>query len=174
MKNYTLLFTSLIIITACGGGGGSDGSGSGYTPPTNNPPSITNTNMSISVVENQTSAFTVNASDPDGDNLTYTKSGDDANIFTISNQGVVTFNAEPDFENPSDLDTNNIYKITVTVSDGSANASANFEVTVTNDTGDDVTTDNYDGNYVLSGPIQSADLCFVEDIETLCLSLIHI
>ena len=104
MKNYTLLFISLIIITACGGGGGgSDGSGSGYSPPTNNPPSITNTNMSISVVENQTSAFTVNASDPDGDNLTYTISGDDANIFTISNQGVVTFNAEPDFENPKEV-----------------------------------------------------------------------
>ena len=170
MKNYILVFISLIIISACGGGGGggSDGSGSGYTPPTNNPPSITNTNMSISVVENQTSAFTVNASDPDGDNLTFSVSGDDANIFTISNQGVVTFNTEPDFENPSDLDTNNIYKITVTVSDGSANASANFEVTVTNDTEDDVTTDNYDGNYVLSGPIQSSDICFVEDIETLC------
>ena len=169
MKNYTLVFISLITLAACGGGGGgSDAPGSGYTTPTNNPPSITNTNMNISVVENQTSAFTVNATDPNGDTLSYSLSGDDASLFSISNQGVVTFNTAPDFENPSDGDTDNVYKITVTVSDGSLNATANFEVTVTNDTSDDTTTENYDGTLVLSGPIQSADICFVENITTPC------
>ena len=170
MKNYTLVFISLITLAACGGGGGggSDAPGSGYTSPTNNPPSITNTNMNISVVENQTSAFTVNATDPNGDTLTYSLSGDDASLLSISNQGVVTFNTAPDFENPSDGDTDNVYKITVTVSDGSLNANANFEITVTNDTSDDITTENYDGTLVLSGPIQSADICFVENITTPC------
>ena len=170
MKNYTLVFISLIMIAACGGGGGggSDAPGSGYTTPTNNTPSITNTNMNISVVENQTSAFTVNATDPNGDTLTYSLSGDDASLLSISNQGVVTFNTAPDFENPSDGDTDNVYKITVTVSDGSLNANANFEITVTNDTSDDITTENYDGTLVLSGPIQSADICFVENITTPC------
>jgi len=170
MKNYTLVFISLITIAACGGGGGggSDAPGSGYTTPTNNPPSITNTNMNISVVENQTSAFTVNATDPNGDTLTYSLSGDDASLLSISNQGVVTFNTAPDFENPSDGDTDNVYKITVTVSDGSLSATANFEVTVTNDTSDDTTTENYDGTLVLSGPIQSADICFVENITIPC------
>ena len=170
MKNYTLVFISLITLAACGGGGGggSDAPGSGYTTPTNNPPSITNTNMNISVVENQTSAFTVNATDPNGDTLTYSLSGDDASLLSISNQGVVTFNTAPDFENPSDGDTDNVYKITVTVSDGSLNAIANFEITVTNDTSDDITTENYDGTLVLSGPIQSADICFVENITIPC------
>ena len=170
MKNYTLVFISLITLAACGGGGGggSDAPGSGYTTPTNNPPSITNTNMNISVVENQTSAFTVNATDPNGDTLTYSLSGDDASLLSISNQGVVTFNTAPDFENPSDGDTDNVYKITVTVSDGSLNANANFEITVTNDTSDDITTENYDGTLVLSGPIQSADICFVENITIPC------
>ena len=170
MKHYTLAFISLIIITACGGGGGggSDGSGSGYTTPTNNPPSITNTNMNISVVENQTSAFTVNATDPNGDTLTYSLSGDDASLLSISNQGVVTFKTAPDFENPSDGDVDNVYKITVTVSDGSLNATANFEITVTNDTSDDITSENYDGTLVLSGPIQSADICFVGNITIPC------
>ena len=170
MKNYTLVFISLIIVAACGGGGGggSDAPGSGYTTPTNNPPSITNTNMNISVVENQTSAFTVNATDPNGDTLTYSLNGDDASLLSISNQGVVTFNTAPDFENPSDGDTDNVYKITVTVSDGSLNATANFEITVTNDTSDDITTENYDGTLVLSGPIQSADICFVENITIPC------
>ena len=170
MKNYTLVFISLITLAACGGGGGggSDAPGSGYTTPTNNPPSITNTNMNISVVENQTSAFTVNATDPNGDTLTYSLSGDDASLLSISNQGVVTFNTAPDFENPSDADTDSVYKITVTVSDGSLSATANFEITVTNDTSDDITTENYDGTLVLSGPIQSADICFVENITIPC------
>ena len=170
MKNYTLVFISLIIIAACGGGGGggSDASGSGYTTPTNNPPSISNTIMNISVVENQTSAFTVNATDPNGDTLSYSLSGDDASLLSISSQGVVTFNTAPDFENPSDGDTDNVYKITVTVSDGSLSATANFEITVTNDTSDDITTENYDGTLVLSGPIQSADICFVENITIPC------
>ena len=169
MKNYTLVFISLITLAACGGGGGgSDAPGSGYTTPTNNPPAITNTNMNISVVENQTSAFTVNATDPNGDTLTYSLSGDDASLLSISNQGVVTFNTAPDFENPSDGNTDNVYKITVTVSDGSLSATANFEITVTNDTSDDITTENYDGTLVLSGPIQSADICFVENITIPC------
>ena len=169
MKNYTLVIISLIIIAACGGGGGgSDSPGSGYTTPTNNPPSITNTNMNISVVENQTAAFTVNATDPNGDTLTYSLSGDDASLLTITNQGVVTFIAAPDFEDPSDSDTNNVYKITVTVTDGSLSANANFEITVTNDTSDDVTTSNYDGTLVMSGPIQSATICLVESLSTSC------
>jgi hypothetical protein len=169
MKNYTLVFISLIIIAACGGGGGgSDSSGSGYTTPTNNPPVITNTNMNISVVENQTTAFTVNATDPNGDTLIYSLSGDDASLLTITNQGVVTFITAPDFENPSDSDTNNVYKITVTVTDGNLSANANFEITVTNDTSDDVTTSNYDGTLVMSGPIQSATICLVESLSTSC------
>ena len=169
MKNYTLVIISLIIIAACGGGGGgSDSPGSGYTTPTNNPPSITNTNMNISVVENQTAAFTVNATDPNGDTLTYSLSGDDASLLTITNQGVVTFITAPDFEDPSDSDTNNVYKITVTVTDGSLSANANFEITVTNDTSDDVTTSNYDGTLVMSGPIQSATICLVESLSTSC------
>ena len=157
------------MIAACGGGGGggSDAPGSGYTTPTNNPPSITNTNMSVSVVENQTTAFTVDATDSNGDTLSYSLSGDDASLLSISNQGVVTFNTAPDFENPSDSDTNNVYKITVTVSDGSLNANANFEITVTNDISDDPTSTEYDGTYIGAGPIQGATIC-IEVAEHTC------
>ena len=174
---YYILLTSIIFITSCGGGGGgssSDGNnyGSGnnnYGSGNNNSaPTINNTITNISVQENQTSAMTVNASDPNGDALTYSLTGDDSNLFSVTNQGVVTFNTSPDFENPSDADTNNVYKITANVSDGSLSASANFEITVTNDTSDDVTTDNYDGTFVLSGPMQSADICFVENISIAC------
>ena len=170
MKNKIAYLTVLSILTACGGGGGGGSStpDNGYTAPTNRPPSISNTIMNISVLENQTSAFTVNATDPDGDTLTFSISGDDADLMRISMEGIVTFANAPDFENPSDADSNNVYKITANVSDGSLSATANFEITVTNDTSDDVTTENYDGTYVLSGPMQSANICFVNNITISC------
>ena len=170
MKNKIASLTVLTILTACGGGGGGGSStpDNGYTAPTNRPPSISNTIMNISVLENQTSAFTVNATDPDGDTLAFSISGDDADLMRISMEGIVTFANAPDFENPSDADSNNVYKITANVSDGSLSATANFEITVTNDTSDDVTTENYDGTYVLSGPMQSANICFVNNITISC------
>ena len=168
LKTLFSLIISIALITACGGGGGgSSDSGGGYGN-TNSPPNITNTNTNISVQENQTSAFTVSASDPDGDTLTYSISGNDVSQFTISSSGVVEFVNAPDFENPSDVNSDNIYEVTVTVSDSSLTDTANFMVTVTNDTSDDVTTDNYDGNLVMSGPIQSADICYVASISDMC------
>ena len=165
-KNYflTSLFLSTILISCGGGGGGGGGesngySGGGYGEPTNAAPTINNTDMNISVQENQTSAFTVNASDSNGDTLAYSLSGDDSSLLSISTAGLVTFNTAPDYEDPSDADTNNIYKITASVSDGSLNATKNFEVTVTNDTADDVTTSNFDGVLIRDGYIQSATVC---------------
>ena len=162
-KNYFLtpLFLSTILVS-CGGGGGGESNGSsggGYGTPTNAAPTINNTDMNISVQENQTSAFTVNASDSNGDTLAYSLSGDDSSLLSISTAGLVTFNTAPDYEDPSDADTNNIYKITASVSDGSLNATKNFEVTVTNDTADDVTTSNFDGVLIRDGYIQSATVC---------------
>jgi len=165
-KNYflTSLFLSTILVSCGGGGGGGGGesngySGGGYGEPTNAAPTINNTDMNISVQENQTSAFTVNASDSNGDTLTYSLSGDDSSLLSISTAGLVTFNTAPDYEDPSDADINNIYKITASVSDGSLSASKNFEVTVTNDTSDDITTNNFDGVLIRDGYIQSATVC---------------
>jgi len=153
----------LIILTACGGGGGGGGSssgggGDGYNP--NNAPVIDSSTTTYSVLENQTSAFTVSASDADGDTLTYSvSSGDDSALMSINSSGVVTFISSPDFESPSDANTDNNYQITVTVSDGSLTDSENFTVTVTNDTSDDVTTTNFDGVLIRDGYIQSATVC---------------
>ena len=138
------------------GGGSSDGGG--YSP--NNPPIIDGSTTSFSVLENQTAAFTVQASDADGDTLTYTISGgDDASLFNISSTGVVTFITAPDFEIPGDMNADNNYQLAVTVSDGSASDTESFTVTVTNDTSDDVTTSNFDGVLIRDGYIQSATVC---------------
>ena len=154
-----------VILAACGGGGGGsggyggggdDGYGGG-----NNAPSFTNSTTSYSALENQTGAFTATASDSDGDALTFSISaGADADIFTIgSSSGDVTFISAPDFEIPGDASSDNVYELTVRVSDGTAAAVQAFTVTVTNDTSDDPVTSNYDGVLIRDGYIQSATVC---------------
>jgi len=161
-----LVVIATVTIAACGGGGGGGGGdygggggggGGGYG---NNPPTITNSTSMYSVLENQTGAFLVTATDPDGDTITFSiTSGADASLFSINTTGSVTFNTAPDFEIPGDANTDNTYELTVTASDGTASDSQSFSVTVTNDTSDDPTTSNYDGVLIRDGYIQSATVC---------------
>ena len=164
-KNVAIA-TFTLALAACGGGGGGGGGGyggggdDGYGGG-NNAPSFTNSTTSYSALENQTGAFTATATDSDGDPLTFSISaGADADIFTIgSSSGDVTFTSAPDFEIPSDANSDNVYELTVRVSDGTAAAVQAFTVTVTNDTSDDPVTSNYDGVLIRDGYIQSAIVC---------------
>ena len=162
VNSVYVTFFSILFIAGCGGGGGGGG-GDDYSPtPTtnlNSPPAIENSVFNVSVEENQVSAFTIQAFDSDGDTLTYSLTGTDSSLMSVASNGVVTFNTAPDFENPSDSNTDNVYEVTATVSDGSLSDSKNFMVRVTNDTSDDVTTANYDGVYIGPGPIQGATVC---------------
>lgn len=76
--------------------------------------------------------YTAAATDPEGDTVTYTLSGDDAGQFSIdANTGEVSFVSAPDFENPGDADGDNDYQITVTASDGTNSSSQDVTITVT-------------------------------------------
>jgi hypothetical protein len=103
----------------------------------NTAPTITNTTLNISVQENQTSTFSFTANDSNGDSLPFSSSGDDYSLMSITDAGVINFNAAPDFEVPSDANTGNVYMIVAAVSDGSLSDSKTFQVTVTNNTSDD-------------------------------------
>ncbi|MDC0079562.1 hypothetical protein OAJ62_01165 [Pseudomonadota bacterium] len=145
-RKQKLTLLGLIFLAGCGGGGGGGGGdggtsgGGGYgTAPSNATPTINNSTSSYSVAENQTSGFTVSATDSDGDTLTYSITGEDSSAFTVNSSGVVSFNTAPDFETPSDTNSDNIYSISISVSDGTASASTTFTITVTNDTSDDNT-----------------------------------
>jgi len=150
---------SIFLIASCGGGGGGGGgdtSGGGYGT-TNRAPTITNAAMNVSVQENQTAAFTVTASDPDGDTLTYSISGTDSALFDITSAGgVITFKAAPDFEVPADENADNVYMVVAQVSDGSLSASGNFTVAVTNDTSDDRVDSAWDGTIIKDGKYSPA------------------
>ena len=88
----------------------------------------------LSVGENQTVAYTAQATDADGDDLSYTLSGTDAALFMIdATTGEVSFIEAPDFEAPGDADGDNVYDIIVTASDGTNSTDQTVAITVTNE-----------------------------------------
>ena len=77
--------------------------------------------LSLNVLEGtttQTPIAKIVASDADGDSLSYSLSGADAADFSINANGLLRFISAPDFDSPADSDTDNVYNIVVTVSDG--------------------------------------------------------
>ena len=64
---------------------------------------------------------------------TWSLSGDDMAAFAISNGGMLTFNAVPDFEAPADADTDNTYEVTVNAQVGTEALTLAVTVAVTNE-----------------------------------------
>ena len=89
---------------------------------------------SISIAENTTAVTTVTATDADGTAvITYSISGGaDAAKFQIgSSSGVLSFVTAPDFEIPTDANTDNAYVVIVQASDGTNTDTQTITVTVT-------------------------------------------
>lgn len=84
---------------------------------TNDLPAV---NTRISVPENTTGAvYTVIGDDPDGDPLTLRLGGTDAALFNLNTTtGELSFKTAPDFEAPADAGADNVYNVSITVSDG--------------------------------------------------------
>ena len=102
------------------------GIGPGSTPPS---PGVVGGRASVSVQEGTTAVGTYTA--PTAiTNATWNLSGTDAGDFSISNGGALSFRTAPDFENPADSDTDNVYQVTVVASNGGG-TSATLAVTVT-------------------------------------------
>ena len=134
-----LVFLS-ISLAACSGGDGS-----------NSAPEITDPGALI-LLEGASSVASISASDPDNNSLSFSiSSGDDQALFSISSSGVLSFSAAPDFESPSDADSNNIYDLTVQVSDGTLTDTQSISITV---------TDAFEGR-VVDAPISGA-LVFID------------
>ncbi|MDF1815972.1 MAG: cadherin domain-containing protein [Verrucomicrobiales bacterium] len=98
-----------------------------------NSPVITS-ESTADVVEGTTTVTTVVATDADNDPVTYSLSGGaDQEDFSIDeNTGELTFNSTPDFDSPADADSNNIYEVEVTATDGSNTNLQTITVTVIN------------------------------------------
>lgn len=107
--------------------------GAGNTAPPNTPPTFTNvpSNGVFCVNENTKLVVDLNASDKDGDALTFKiVGGQDAAAFEIdAKTGELIFKTAPDYEKPTDSDKNNSYKVIVSVEDGKGGVT-NKELTV--------------------------------------------
>ena len=66
--------------------------------------------------------------------------GDDASLFTLNAQHQLQFKAISDYENPTDLDANNIYNIIITADDGTYPRTENVTIEVTDAPNAHVTT----------------------------------
>ena len=107
----------------------------------NTPPSF-NIPSTLSISEGSLLVIDIVASDTEGHSLTYSIAsqapGNDASFMTVSATadgygiytGVLSFNSAPDYESPGDYNTDNIYNITVSVSDGFDTASQDLGVVV--------------------------------------------
>ena len=104
--------------------------------------SVENTNEGLSFTspaafgtsENGVAVATVSANDLDGDTVTYSIAGGaDAAHFTVDTlTGALSFVSAPDFEAPGDANSDNIYSVVVSASDGSLTATSAIAVTVGN------------------------------------------
>jgi hypothetical protein len=89
---------------------------------------------SVNVAENTSAVTTVTSTDVDaGATKTFSIVGgaDSAKFSINSSTGVLTFQSAPNFESPTDAGGNNVYDVTVQVSDGSLTDTQAIAVTVT-------------------------------------------
>ena len=100
----------------------------------NEEPDLTSPPTTLSKPENSTAVHEYGATDVDAmTTFTWSVSGADSNKFDISSTGVLTFSNAPDFEAPTDANTDNEYVVTVRVTDnGNLHDQATLRVTVTN------------------------------------------
>ena len=113
----------------------------------NSPPSITHgagkDRTRVQVRENQSFVAIITTMDADGDELFFdVKGGLDLAKFKISQTtGSLSFIKAPDYENPADGNLDNIYEVTIVVSDGEDQDEQTIEVEILDDSGEDSDND---------------------------------
>lgn len=126
LKWISVGFGVVAMTAACSSGDG------GAPPPANRAPVITSP-ATLSVAERTADAgYTIRATDPDGDTITFALAGGaDAGEFHLEPGGVVAFNVIPNFEAPTDANRDNVYEIIVSASDGRLTVTLAVRITVT-------------------------------------------
>ena len=122
----------------------------------NTAPAFSDAAVSFDVAENTDVVYKAQATDVDGQPLSYALSGDDAALFNIDSDGNVTFVSAPDYEAPGSLAGTNSYSFTVTADDGTDTATQAVTVNV---------TDVYD-NAIPTFDFGSVSEKVVENIDT--------
>ena len=82
------------------------------------------------VPENTATVASYTANAPDGTAVTWSLRGADKDLFTIA-EGELSFLTAPDYENPTDADSDNVYELTVEAATNGETAGVDVRVTVT-------------------------------------------
>jgi hypothetical protein len=113
--------TVMAVLLAGCGGGGSGGSADTKAP-------VFTSDAAAEVAENTTAVLMVTTDDADA---VLSLSGTDAALFALGGN-TLSFKTAPDYEQPHDSDTDNVYELTVTATDNAGNAAHQaLSVTVT-------------------------------------------
>ena len=99
---------------------------------TNSSPIFLNLESCTQVNENIMNICNLEATDENGDSITFAISGTDAGDLIVVDNSILKFKNNPDFENPLDNNTNNIYEFTIKVSDGTININYQLQLRVLN------------------------------------------
>ena len=99
----------------------------------NNAP-VFDTASAFTINEGETDITTLSASDADGDSVSYgVRKDGDSSYFTVNQTtGALSFTDAPDYESPGDSDTDNVYSVTVTATDGFNTTEQVISITVSN------------------------------------------
>ena len=125
-QNYGYLIILLTTLLGCGGGG----SNSETPEQVNTAPQLIGL-IDFAIDENTTEITTIQATDSEGDNITYSIEGSDSALMTIgSMSGELSFISPPDYENPQDSNQDNIYEVTIIASDGSLSSSLGIIISI--------------------------------------------
>ena len=125
-KNYRYLIILVTALAGCGGGG----SNSETPEQVNTAPQLIGL-IDFAIDENTTEITTIQATDAEGDNITYSIEGSDSALMTIGSlSGELSFISPPDYENPQDSNQDNIYEVTIIASDGSLSSSLGIIISI--------------------------------------------
>jgi len=81
----------------------------------------------ILVPENSKKVYQILVGDGEGDNISYTLSGDDSDQFNLSSNGLISFKSTKDYEDS----TKNKFNISITISDGSLTTTRSAIIMIT-------------------------------------------
>jgi len=119
---------AVLVLSACGGGSGN--SSSVIPERVNTAPQLTSL-IDFAIDENTSEVTTIQATDAEGDNITYSIEGSDSGLMTIGSiSGELSFISPPDYENSQDSNQDNIYEVTIIASDGSLSSSLGIIVSI--------------------------------------------
>lgn len=120
----------------------------------------------ISINENNRVIYAIDATETNGETISFSLSGTDSSLVKISNDGVLTFKTSPNYENPLDDGKNNVYQFKVSASSNSSNKAKTIKVKVQNTDDEKPRITNFKASVTLAENVRLVRTFIVADEDT--------